>query len=158
MNDEKLDPEVEAMLNELAPTPEERARLLEEHRQLEKDLLRLQDPLPPHDFVQQVMAKIRTAPAPALSRSDVMVFVGILGAGIAATGYFTFAQGAEGLGLSLARAVVTAKELLVGISSGLSAIWNTAALPFSVGLSATLMTCLVALKRAMSGETSEVAS
>lgn len=158
MNDESLDPEVEAMLNELAPTPEERARLLEEHRQLEKDLLRLQDPLPPPEFLQQVMAKIRTAPAPALSRSDVMVFVGILSAGLAATGYFTFAQGTEGLGLSLARAVVTAKEFLVAASSGLSALWNTAALPFAIALSATLMTCLVALKRAMAGDSSEVAS
>ena len=45
------DLELEAMLAELAPTEAERATLLEEHRQLEKDLLRLGDPLPPPDFL-----------------------------------------------------------------------------------------------------------
>ena len=59
------DLELELLLKELAPTDALRAQLLEEHRQLEKDLLRLADPMPPADFVHAVMAKVATAPARA---------------------------------------------------------------------------------------------
>lgn len=41
------------------------AAVLEEHRQLEKDLFRLADPLPPPDLVHQVMARVAASPAPA---------------------------------------------------------------------------------------------
>ena len=36
----------------------------EQHRQLEKDLFRLADPMPPVDFVQSVMARVALEPAP----------------------------------------------------------------------------------------------
>ena len=41
------------------------AALAEEHRQLEKDLFRLADPMPPLDFVQSVMARVALEPAPS---------------------------------------------------------------------------------------------
>ena len=56
------DPELNALLAELADSDEARDELIEEHRQLEKDLLRLVDPLPPHDFVQSVMKKVAATP------------------------------------------------------------------------------------------------
>ena len=40
------------------------AAVLEEHRQLEKDLFRLADPLPPPDLVHQVMARVAASPRP----------------------------------------------------------------------------------------------
>jgi hypothetical protein len=40
------------------------AAQVEEHRQLEKDLFRLVDPLPPPDLVSRVMARVADEPAP----------------------------------------------------------------------------------------------
>ena len=40
------------------------AFIAEQHRQLEKDLFRLADPMPPPDFVQSVMARVALEPAP----------------------------------------------------------------------------------------------
>ena len=74
---EPTDTELEALLAELAPTQAERTTLLEEHRQLEKDLLRLADPLPPPDFLANVMSRVAVAPARPLSRADVWSAVAI---------------------------------------------------------------------------------
>jgi anti-sigma factor RsiW len=58
------------------------AALVELHRQLEKDLHRLSDPLPPPDFVHQVMARVQAQPvAPA---RELLAFGGILAATLAA--------------------------------------------------------------------------
>ena len=60
---EMNDPELEALLAELAPSDEERVTLLEEHRQLEKDLLRLADPR-----VVRAMAKPTTTSTKDIAR------------------------------------------------------------------------------------------
>lgn len=142
------DRELEALLAELAPTEEERARLLEEHRQLEKDLLRLSDPLPPPDFVGQVMKKVAASPA-RVSKVEVvtagaivMVTVALAAVTLVATGGF-----AGSFGLALAQLAVNVREGLVAVGSGLLALWTTAALPSVVALSMLLAASLVALKR-----------
>src|SRR6478672_7907016 len=93
--DPKTDAELEAMLAELSP--EERELLLEEHRQLEKDLLRLADPLPPPDFVHQVMRKVATAPAPAPAPRDIALAALIMVSAVTA-GVVAFASHGAGIG------------------------------------------------------------
>src|SRR5206468_3945123 len=116
-NDLKDDAELEAMLPSLSP--EEREALLEEHRQLEKDLLRLADPLPPADFVHRVMQKVATAPAPAPSAKDIalaaVITLSAMAAGLAA--FATHGAGLAGLGLTIAGFVVHLKYVLAGLGS-----------------------------------------
>ncbi|MBK7865040.1 MAG: hypothetical protein IPJ65_41860 [Archangiaceae bacterium] len=143
MNDAELDTLLAAL------QPEEREALLEEHRQLEKDLLRLSDPLPPADFVQQVMHKVATAPAPAPAAKDVALAVvitfGAMAAGLAA--FLTHGAGISGLGLSFANGFLQVRHVLAGLGSGFEAVWHTAAVPVALALAAMLLTSFAALKK-----------
>lgn len=145
--------ELEALLEELAPNDTARAQLLEEHRQLEKDLLRLADPLPPPDFVHKVMAKVATAPARAPAKGEVLLAAAIVGAALAAS---VFAFGTAGefgnigtIGLTFTRLFLQLRDTIVGVGSGLTAIWRTAPLAFTAALSVALAAALVALKRVL---------
>lgn len=141
------DRELEALLSELAPTEEERAKLLEEHRQLEKDLLRLSDPLPPADFVGQVMKRVAESPV-KVSKVEVGTAVGIVFVTVALAAVALVAGGGfGGFGLALAQLAVNVRDGLVAMGSGLLALWTTAALPSVVALSMLLAASLVALKR-----------
>lgn len=147
---EPHDTELEALLAELAPTEAERVALLEEHRQLEKDLLRLADPLPPPDFLAQVMTRVAEAPARPLSRADVWSAVAIIGATMALALVALLASGglvSGGFGLALASLVVKLREALVASGSALHALWTTAALPTVLGLSLLLAATLTAFRR-----------
>jgi hypothetical protein len=147
MSQDLDDRELEALLSELAPSEEARAKLLEEHRQLEKDLLRLSDPLPPADFVAQVMKRVAESPV-KVSKVEVATAVGIVFVTVALAAVALVAGGgAGGLGLALARLAVNVREGLVAMGSGLLALWTTAALPSVVALSMLLAASLVALKR-----------
>jgi hypothetical protein len=121
--------------------------ILEEHRQLEKDLFRLADPLPPSDFTQQVMARVAIQPAP------IRVNIGV-GLAIAATafglGLFTLVSSGVGvstIGSLAGSAVITAKSLYVGTEKAISLLWATQALPMAISLLLVLLICLFALKR-----------
>lgn len=150
------DEELEALLQDLAPTPEGRAQLLEEHRQLEKDLLRLADPLPPLDFVAQVMRKVEAAPAQAPARAEGLWALGILAGALALAAAAFLAAGGSGteVALALTRVVVAVKGGLVGVAVALGALWRTGALPLTVALGGTLFFCLAALRR-LSGRSGE---
>jgi hypothetical protein len=143
------DHELEALLEQLAPDAQTRAQLLEEHRQLEKDLLRLADPLPPANFLQGVMTKVRASPAPMLSGADVGWAVAIVGLTLAAAVFaFSSAGGSsDGLGVSFARAMLYLRSGAVGFFSAVASVWRTSAVPLTVGLSGTLFFCLVALRQ-----------
>ena len=143
------DPELEALLAELAPTESERVFLLEEHRQLEKDLLRLADPLPPPDFLANVMSRVAEAPARPLSRTDVWSAVAIIGVTMSLAVIALLVSGGVtgGFGLALASMVVKLREALVASGSALLALWTTAALPTVVGLSLLLAATLTAFRR-----------
>ena len=123
------------------------AALLEEHRQLEKDLYRFADPLPPPDFVHLVMAKVAAAPSPV--RTELKAGAAILVASLALCAVSIFAGdgGAGALGLSAARALVEMKELAIGLGSGASALWRTAAVPITLAATFTLLFSLVGLRR-----------
>ncbi len=121
--------------------------ILEEHRQLEKDLFRLADPLPPPDFTQLVMARV------AAQRAPMHVNVAI-GLAIAATafglGIFTLVSAGGGVstvGALAGSALIAAKSFWVGTQKGVSLLWATEALPLAVSLFIVLLICLFALKR-----------
>lgn len=147
---EPIDPELELLLAELAPEPADREVLLEEHRQLEKDLLRLADPLPPADFLANVMSKVAQAPARPVSRADVWSAVGIVAVTLSLAVLALFLSGGfsgGGLGLALASLVVKVREACVAGASALFALWSTAALPTAVAVSLMLGSLAVALRR-----------
>ncbi len=142
--------ELEALLKELATTDEERAQLLEEHRQLEKDLLRLADPLPPPDFVHAVMAKVATAPARAPARAEMALAAVIVAIALGASVLAFSAQGDLGaVGLHFTRLILQLRDTVVGLGSALAALWRTAALPLTIGLGLALAACLLAFKRVL---------
>jgi hypothetical protein len=147
MNHDLDDRELKALLEELAPSEEARAKLLEEHRQLEKDLFRLSDPLPPADFVAQVMKRVAESPV-KVSKADVATAAGIVSVTVALAVVALLAAGGVGsVGLVLARLAVNVRDGLVALGSGLLALWKTAALPSVVALSMLLAASLAALVR-----------
>jgi hypothetical protein len=143
------DEELEALLEQLAPDPEARAQLLEEHRQLEKDLLRLADPPPPPDFLQGVMKKVRLSPAPAMSRADMGWGLAIVALALSVSVFaFSSAGGSSsGVGVTLARTLVDMRSNMVGLFSALGSVWRTSAVPLMVGVTGTLFFCSVALRQ-----------
>ncbi|HXX32504.1 MAG TPA: hypothetical protein VEJ89_17505 [Myxococcaceae bacterium] len=123
------------------------ARLLEEHRQLEKDLLRLSDPLPPVDLVARVMDRVAAEPMPV--RAEMRVGLPILAATLmAAVLSFVATRGPIGLlGASAVRALVSWTSALSGLGNAVHAAWSTTAVPLAVSLSAMLLVALVGLRR-----------
>lgn len=121
--------------------------VLEEHRQMEKDLFRLVDPLPPPDFTAQVMAKVATAPAPIAT--EVRAGVGILLVAVSLFLTFLFSGGRSmaDLGATLAQALVQAHATLVALATGLQAVWGTAAVPFVAISLALIVASLLGLRR-----------
>lgn len=118
------------------------ATLVEQHRQMEKDLFRLVDPLPPPDLVARVMTRVAAEPAPVRveMKTAFSIFAVTL---MAAVLTFVANHGNIGLlGVRAASGVITWRHLLLGVSEGLGAIWTTAALPF-VAVMAGLLLCSV---------------
>lgn len=146
---EPIDTELEALLAQLAPTDDARVALLEEHRQLEKDLLRLADPLPPPDFLSKVMARVAEAPARPVTRGEVISAAVIVATTLALALLALVLSGGIGgsFGLAVANLVVSAREGLVAAGSALVALWSTAALPTVLGLSLLLAGALTAFRR-----------
>ncbi len=123
--------------------------VLEEHRQLEKDLFRLADPFPPLDFTQRVMARVAAEPAPIRPNLAIGLAIAVTAFGL---GVFTLA--ASGVGVSVvgsfaASLLITAKSLAVGTQKAVSLLWATEALPVAVSLFLVLLFCVFALKRLM---------
>ena len=125
------------------------SEILEQHRQLEKDLYRIADPLPPANFVNQVMLRVAAHHAPM--RRNIVSALAIMAASIGA-GVFAFVRSGYGLaevGTSTASSFMTAKSLWLGVSTAVSALWSSAALPLALSMFAVLMICLFGLKRLM---------
>jgi hypothetical protein len=149
MNDD--DAELERLLAEVSPDELGRDAVREAHRQLEKDLLRLADPLPPADFLTQVMAKVEAEPRRVSGtelRSAALITFAALAASVGA--FVSSGASANGVAVSLARTFVAAREVLVGFGSGLAAVWRTAGLPLSVTLAILVMVTLVGFRRLLS--------
>ena len=136
------DPEAEAHLESCPKC----AEAIESDRQLEKDLFRLVDPLPPPDFVQKVMARVENAPA---SIREVKLGLGILlvsGAMLVAS-LFALPQATAQVGSHAAGAVVFVQQLLFAFGDALSVLWHLAALPLVAVSGALLLACLLGLHR-----------
>src|SRR4051794_12056517 len=96
--------ELDQLIAALGNTPAERDALLEEHRQLEKDLLRLADPPPPPDFVSKVMAKVAAQPK-VFSRAEIIGAASLVTALLAVGGVVFLSPGSGSLGVAVAQAV-----------------------------------------------------
>jgi hypothetical protein len=123
------------------------ALLLEQHRQLEKDLFRLVDPLPPPDLVAKVMASVAREPFPV--RLELKTGLSILAVALmAVTLSFVASHGHIGLlGTRAADMVVTWRNLLFGASEGLRALWTTAAIPLVLTMAGLVVTSVLGLRR-----------
>ena len=154
-------PDPEQLLLDLAlEEPEARAHvagcrdcasLVELHRQLEKDLLRLADPPPPPDFVHKVMARVQAQPvAPA---REVWTFAGILAGTLAALGVLvlTDAGTAGAWGTRIASFVIGIRDGLEMTAQAGALVWETAALPLMVAAMMALLTLTFAARRLLGG-------
>ncbi len=153
------DLELERLFADTAHDEAELALLKEAHRQLEKDLLRLADPLPPGDFVSSVMAKVEAQPkrVPVSEIvSAVLIAVGALAA--SAIAFVSSGASPDGVAVSFAQAFVSAREVLVGCGSALSAVWRTAGLPLSIMLGMVVMAALVGFRRLVAPVNAKVVS
>ena len=123
------------------------AFMAEQHRQLEKDLFRLADPMPPVDFVQSVMAKVALEPAPA--RVELRTGLSILALTLmGATLAFVATHGNLGiLGTRAASAVLAWRTLFFAVSEALAALWSTAALPVVVSMVGLVLASTLGLRR-----------
>jgi hypothetical protein len=121
--------------------------VLEEHRELERDLFRLQDPFPPSNFVPQVMAKV--AAAPVSPSVELRTGFAILGGALALAFIILVARGATAgqLGISVAHWAVELRAILLGLVTGVAMAWKTAAVPVAATLAALLALSLVGLKK-----------
>ncbi|HYV47077.1 MAG TPA: hypothetical protein VFA20_19600 [Myxococcaceae bacterium] len=121
--------------------------MLEEHRELERDLFRLQDPFPPANFVPQVMAKVAAAPVPA--SVELKTGFAILGSALVLAFVIFVARGATAgqLGISVAHWAVELRAILVGLLTGVTVAWKTAAVPIVAALATLLTLSLVGLKK-----------
>jgi hypothetical protein len=153
------DLELERLLREAAPDEADRALLEEAHRQLEKDLLRLADPLPPGDFVSAVMAKVEAEPK-KVPVSEVVSAIAIAVGALVASAVAFVASGAspDGVAVSFAQTFVSAREVLVGCGSALAAVWRTAGLPLSIMLGMVVMVTLVGFRRLVAPMNEKVVS
>jgi hypothetical protein len=132
------------------------AAVLEEHRQLEKDLFRLADPLPPADLVAKVMQRVAAEPLPL--RAEIRVGVSILAATVmAAVLSFVATRGPIGLlGASAARSFVAWKTSLWGLNNAVQVAWSTTTVPLALCLSVLLFVSLVGLRRMTPARTAEI--
>jgi hypothetical protein len=127
------------------------AMVLEEHRQLEKDLYRLVDPLPPVDLVRNVMARVDAAPAPL--RRELSTGLGILaatlalGLGVVARDPQVLAE----LGLALSSLLVNGHHVLPTFVSALSTTWAAVGVMGVAVCTSLLFVSLLGLKRLSGG-------
>jgi hypothetical protein len=123
------------------------AFIAEQHRQMEKDLFRLADPMPPLDFVPSVMARVALEPAPVrveLRTGLSILAVTLMGAILA----FVAAHGNLGLlGTRAASSVVAWRNLFFAASEALAAIWSTAALPTVVAMAGLVIVSTLGVRR-----------
>jgi anti-sigma factor RsiW len=123
------------------------AAIAEEHRQMEKDLFRLADPMPPVDFVQSVMARVALEPAPARveMRTGLSILaITLMGAILA----FVAAHGNLGLlGTRAASSVLAWRNLFFAATEALAAIWSTAALPTVVAMAGLIVVSTLGVRR-----------
>jgi hypothetical protein len=121
--------------------------ILEEHRQLEKDLYRLADPLPPPTLVMNVMARVAAEPAPM--RRELWTALPIVLVSLAAGLALVFGNDAAlaRISTTLASLATRGSVILGALGTGADALWATAALPIALGAVLLLVLPVLGLKR-----------
>ena len=126
------------------------SEIVSQHRELERELFRLADPFPPSSFVSQVMAKVAASPVSTYRELKVGLAI-LFGAFAVGLSVLILGGGVGQVGILAASAVVHSQTLLVGLSSAISAVWTSGALPMFLSLALVLFAALFALKRLMPG-------
>jgi len=120
--------------------------ILEEHRQIEKDLFRLVDPLPPPDFTQQVMARVAAQHAPMRVNIALGLAIAMTAFGLGIFTLISSGVGVSTVGSLAGSALITAKSFWVGTQKGVSVLWEAQALPMAVSLVIVLLISIFALR------------
>lgn len=124
--------------------------IVEAHRQLEKDLLRFSDPLPPPDFVQQVMAKVEKTPVPV--RREVWTGLAILVTSLAAGIFVLVDSGAAAIfGAQVAQSLLWLRSFVGAAPDAFRAVWTAAGVQVTFGAALLLIAVLFGLKRLAGG-------
>ena len=125
--------------------------ILEEHRQLEKDLYRLADPLPPADLVHKVMAKVAAEPRPIAAEVRVGISI-LLAAGLLAVmSLLGTGIGAGTFGKELASFFVDARVVVEAVGQALASAWAAAGVPLAAGSFVFIVVSLLGLRRLTAG-------
>jgi hypothetical protein len=121
--------------------------VLAEHRELERELFHLSDPLPPASFVPAVMARVATSPAPA--RREIWVAMSVLATSVTASAIALFTRpGAVGhIGVSTAETARNSFVFMRGLEDNLGMLWRHAAVPAAGVLCVLLLVSLFGLKK-----------
>ncbi|MBF5040954.1 hypothetical protein FGE12_01020 [Aggregicoccus sp. 17bor-14] len=121
--------------------------VLEEHRQLEKDLYRLADPLPPPSLVMNVMARVAQEPAPVhrelWTALPILLVTLVAGLGLILSNDALLSR----VSVSVAAVFTKAGTFLGALNTGMDALWATAAVPVAIGAFLVLVLPLLGLKR-----------
>lgn len=127
------------------------AGIFEEHRLLEHALSHVMDPPPPGDFVQQVMAKVAVAPAPA--RRELAVAAGILGTALAALIILLVASipSLEALPLRAMSRAVNGGRWMEAAFEGARTVWSMLGPQLLVACVVTFLCSLYGLRRLAGG-------
>ncbi|MFL5320407.1 MAG: hypothetical protein ACJ790_12175 [Myxococcaceae bacterium] len=121
--------------------------LLEEHRQLEKDLYRLADPLPPPDLVHKVMAAVAKQPRPLGAEVRVGLTI-LLAAGLLAVlSLLGTGVGAGTFGTQLASYLIDARAVIAAVGRALLSLWQAAGIAVASGSLVVLVVSLLSLRK-----------
>jgi len=127
------------------------AALLEEHRQLEKDLLRLVDPLPPSDLIPRVLARIAHAPAPRWRELRAAASILLTSLLFCVLSLFASAGSVGRLGVEVATSLARAHRIGHGMSHAAQLLWRAAPASLLLALCVLLVVSLAGLKRLAGG-------
>lgn len=130
-----------------AATCERCKGVLEEHRQLEKDLYRLADPMPPSDLVHKVMLAVAAEPKPVGSEVKVGIFILVGALALAFVGFANSGISAGSVGSSVAEFIVMARSFLSAAGKSAMSFWATAGVPLTFGSLLLLFLSLFGLRK-----------
>lgn len=121
--------------------------VLEEHRQLEKDLYRLADPLPPPDLVHKVMAQIAAEPKPVASEVRVGAFILVAAVLFAFVGFAGAGVNLGSMGAAAADFIISAKSFFAAAGRSAFSVWQTAGPTLTFGSLLLLFVSLFGLRK-----------
>ena len=125
--------------------------VLAEHQQLERELYRISDPLPPPDLVRNVMAEVARAPAPHRHEVATGLFILVAASGLALALLLSNEGALAQLGTTLAGLLAHARAFLTQGASGLLVAWEAAGTPAILLTTFVFLFSLLGLKRLAGG-------